>query len=115
MEKKQCPHCPKSFKNVQEHITKMHNQYRFVCDDNDEISMFRNNDLINKSYHTGNGWDDDGEYIIYESNNHTIWINVDTFKIKMYRNEGDGRGGVVFMTSPIVEMTEKFKKMLTME
>jgi hypothetical protein len=111
MEKKQCPHCPKSFKNVQEHITKMHNQYRFVCDDNDEISMFRNNDLINKSYHTGNGSNDDGECIIYESNNHTIWINVDTFKIKMYRI-GEVVNEEIFMKSPIVEMTQKFKERL---
>lgn len=101
----QCPHCYAWFKNAQEHITKMHNQYRFVCDDDDEISVFRNDTLIaNKLGWVGDG----GPYIIYQNNDYEIHINTETFEIKMYRI-GKVVNEEVFMKSPIVEMTEKFK------
>jgi hypothetical protein len=119
MEKKQCPHCPKSFKNVQEHITKMHNQYRFVCDDKHEISVFRNNVLITaKLGEAGNGWceesgGEESEYIIYQNNEYEIWVDTKTFEIKLYKFKfglENNEGIEVFMKSPIVEMTEKFKE-----
>ena len=114
----QCPHCYAWFKNAQEHITKMHNQYRFVCDDDDTISVFRNDVLIDKATEAGNGWGEEsnGEesvYILYQSNVYEIWVNTKTFEIKLYKI-GDGLKYLdnveVFMKSPIVEMTEKFKE-----
>jgi hypothetical protein len=118
MEKKQCPHCPKSFKNVQEHITKMHNQYRFVCDKH-EIDVFRNDVLITaKLGEAGNGWIEDDEYIIYQNFDYEAWVNTQTFEIKLYKFKfglENNEATEVFMKSPIVEMTEKFKEGLKEE
>ena len=117
MEKKQCPHCPKSFKNIQEHITKMHSHYRFVCDDNNEIAVFRNDVLITtKLGGSGNGWIEDDTYILYQNNNdYEAWVNIETFEIKLYKFKfglETSENIEVFMKSQIVEMTEKFKQSL---
>ena len=118
MEKKQCPHCPKSFKNVQEHITKMHSHYRFVCDDNNEIAVFRNDVLITtKLRESGTGWiENDDPYILYQNNDdYEAWVNVETFEIKLYKLKfglDTSENIEVFMKSQIVEMTEKFKQSL---